>query len=65
MSEFKIPPRVGDFVSTRYGAGVVIGRYSNYTTDGLIVDIKGTDHYLAEESVIVCRSLAAQIRRAA
>lgn len=65
MPNPRIVPRTGDFVTTRYGAGVVTGRYSNYTTDGLIVDIKGTDHYLAEESVIVCRLRPAQVARAA
>jgi hypothetical protein len=58
-------PRVGDFVTTRYGGGVIVGRYSNWTTEGLIVDIRGVNHYLAEESVIVCRTMAVQVRRAA
>jgi hypothetical protein len=43
--------RSNDVVFTKFGTGVIRGRYSNYTTDGVIVEIRGVNHYLAESDV--------------
>lgn len=40
-----------DVVFTRFGTGVIRGYYSNYTTDGVIVEIRGVNHYLALDDV--------------
>jgi hypothetical protein len=40
-----------DVVFTRFGTGVIRGTYSNYTTDGVIVEIRGVNHYLARDDV--------------
>lgn len=40
-----------DVVFTKFGTGVIRGRYSNYTTSGVIVEIRGVNHYLAEIDV--------------
>jgi hypothetical protein len=53
MSDLEIPVRIGDFVHTKFGIGVMRGRYSNYTTAGVIVEIRGANYYLAEEAVRV------------
>jgi hypothetical protein len=63
--DFKIPVRIGDFVTTKFGMGVMRGRYSNYTTSGVIVEIKGQNYYLAEESVRVHLPNVAGLRAAA
>lgn len=52
-AELRISPTVGDLVMTKFGQGVLIGRYSNWTTSGVIVEIKGENYYLAEEAVRV------------
>jgi len=56
MSDLKVAVCTGDEVSTKFGRGVVRGRYSNYTTTGVIVEIKGVNHYLAYEAVHVLLS---------
>lgn len=40
-----------DVVFTKFGTGIIRGYYRNYTTDGVIVEIRGINHYLAELDV--------------
>jgi len=40
-----------DVVFTKFGIGVIQGYYGNYTTDGVIVEIRGTNYYLALDDV--------------
>ena len=40
-----------DVVFTRFGTGVIRGYYTNWTTDGVIVEIRGRNYYLACDQV--------------
>jgi hypothetical protein len=52
-------------VMTKHGIGVICGRYRNYYGDGVIVEIKGANYYLAEEAVRVYLPSARELRDAA
>lgn len=54
-----------DVVFTRFGTGVIRGYYSNYTTDGVIVEIRGRNYYLALDAVDRIRRVAWPVRNAA
>jgi hypothetical protein len=56
-----------DVVFTKFGTGVIKGSYSNYTTDGVIVEIRGQNFYLAREDVSRVQRVewAARVGRAA